>query len=114
MIYAIQWDSNALSGKGQIQWVEMKPYSFLLKQNNQYYTIKPEFYSNGQFQPLTLEGGTTPNENDYENFGFEDVNDLLIPQNSKAINGVDKGVLEEGKYFEIELDNDVKKINNIE
>ena len=50
MIYAIQWDSNALSGKGQIQWVEMKsPYKFLLKQNNQYYTIKPEYYSDGKF-----------------------------------------------------------------
>ena len=80
MIYAIQWDSNALNGKGQIQWIKMKsPYKFLIKQNNQYYTIKSEHYQNGQFQPLTLEGGTTPNENDYESFGFEYVNDLLKP-----------------------------------
>lgn len=80
MIYAIQWDSNALSGKGQSQWIGMKnPYKILLKQNNQYHTIKPEFYSGGQFQPLTLEGGEQPNETDYENFGFKDVNDLLIP-----------------------------------
>ncbi|WP_096635803.1 discoidin domain-containing protein [Clostridium cochlearium] len=55
------------------------PNKFLLKQNNQYYTIKPEYYSNGQFQPLTLEGGEQPNENDYEKFGSDDVNDLLKP-----------------------------------
>lgn len=79
MIYAIQWDSNALNGKGQIQWIKMESYKFLLKQNNQYHTIKPEYYSNGQFQPLTLEGGEQPNENDYESFGFDDVNDLLMP-----------------------------------
>ena len=54
-------------------------YEFLIKQNNQYYTIKPEYYQNGQFQPLTLEGGEQPNEADYESFGFDDVNDLLIP-----------------------------------
>jgi len=79
MIYAIQWDSNALDGKGQIQWIKIKLYKFLIKQNNQYYAIKPEYYSDGQFQPLTLEGGEQPNENDYEKFGSDDVNDLLTP-----------------------------------
>ncbi|MBU5268877.1 hypothetical protein [Clostridium cochlearium] len=80
MIYAIQWNSNALNGKGQVQWIKMKsPYKFLIKQNNQYYAIKPEFYQDGQFQPLTLEGREQPNENDYKNFGFEYVNDLLTP-----------------------------------
>lgn len=79
MIYAIQWDSNALGGKGQIQWVEVEIDKFLLKQKNNYYTIKPEYYASGQFQPLILEGGEQPNENDYESFGFEDVNDLLTP-----------------------------------
>lgn len=88
-----------------------RDYKFLLKQNNQYYTIKPEYYSNGQFQPLTLEGGAQPNENDYESFGFEDVNDLLASQNTKTIQGIDMGILGEGKYFEVELDNEIKKIN---
>ena len=68
---------NSLYGiySGEHAW---KPFVYLLKQNNQYYTIKPEYYSNGQFQPLALEGGEQPNEIDYENFGFDDVNDLLI------------------------------------
>jgi len=79
MIYAIQWDSNTLSGKGQVQWIDCKSDKFLLKQNSQYYTIKSEYYSNGQFQPLTLEGGEQPNENDYESFGLDDLNDLLVP-----------------------------------
>ncbi|OOO66787.1 hypothetical protein BS638_06580 [Clostridium tepidum] len=61
---------------GIYKWLINK---FLIKQNNQYYTIKPEYYSNGQFQPLTLEGGEQPNEADYENFGFNNVNDLLMP-----------------------------------
>jgi len=87
---------------------------FLIKQNNQYYTIKPEFYQNGQFQSLTLEGGEQPNENDYENFGFDDLNDLLIPQNKKTVQGIDKGELGEGKCFEVSLDNGIKKVNNIE
>lgn len=95
-------------------WFEKEPYKVLLKQNNEYYTIKPEYYQNGQFQPLTLEGGEQPNENDYENFGFDDVNDLLISQNTKTVQGVDKGGLGEGKYFEVELDNEIKKVNNIE
>lgn len=93
---------------------EKSPYKFLIKQNNQYYTIKPEYYSDGKFQPLTLEGGEQPNENDYENFGFDDVNDLLTSQNTKVIQGTDMGVLGEGKYFEVELDNEIKKVNNIE
>lgn len=50
---------------------------FLIKQNNQYYSIKPEFYTNGNYSPLTLTSGNTyPNNNDYNNNGFDDVSAL--------------------------------------
>lgn len=72
--YGIQWDSNALSGVGKIQWIQMLPPSkFLIKQNEQYYSIKPEFYADGNFTPLTLNGGTNPNSDDYSTFGFDDI-----------------------------------------
>ena len=111
-VYRIENNINNVGVySGQYSWVVNE---FLLKQNNQYYTIKPEFYSGGKFQPLTLEGGEQPNEIDYENFGFDDANDLLVPQDTKVIQGIDKGELGGGKYFEVELDNEMKKINNIE
>jgi hypothetical protein len=72
--YGIQWDSSALSGAGKIQWIQMLPPSkFLIKQGEQYYSIKPEFYVDGNFTPLTLSGGINPNSDDYNNFGFENI-----------------------------------------
>lgn len=79
--YGIQWDSNALSGAGQISWIITKaPNKFLIKQNNQYYSIKPEFYDNTTshgFTPLSLTSGNAyPNADDYNNNGFDDVSAL--------------------------------------
>lgn len=75
--YAIQWDVNALSGAGQIQWIQLKPpQKYFIKQNNQYYTIKSEFYDEAtshNFTPLTLNGGATPNKIDFDTFGFDDL-----------------------------------------
>lgn len=51
-------------------------YKFLIKQSKQYYTIKSEFYSNYTYNSLNLEGEATPNDSDYENFGFSNINDL--------------------------------------
>lgn len=46
---------------------------FLIKQEEKYYTLKSEYYSNGKFTPLTLSGGTVPNQQDYNNFGFDSI-----------------------------------------
>ncbi len=35
------------------EWYLERLNNFLIKQNNQYYSIKPEFYSNGNYSPLT-------------------------------------------------------------
>ncbi|MFC0903932.1 hypothetical protein ACFHWD_04400 [Clostridium sp. MT-14] len=52
---------------------------YLIKQNDQYYNINSENYQNGAFIPLTLTGGNTPNEDDYNNLGFDNINDLCVP-----------------------------------
>lgn len=78
---------------------QLKPYNpifgkYLIKQNNQYYSIKPEFYQDGQFTPLVLSGGDKPNDDDYNNQGFDDVNilctDMTIGEETfKPIDKVD-------------------------
>ncbi|MFC0903900.1 cell adhesion protein [Clostridium sp. MT-14] len=58
---------------------ELKPYNlfkYLIKQQDKYYSIKPEFYQDGQFTPLTLSDGDKPNDDDYNNQGFDDINTL--------------------------------------
>lgn len=52
---------------------------FLLKKDNNYYTLKDTSYYdnvNHVFVPLTLSGGSAPNESDIDNFGFD--NPLLM------------------------------------
>ena len=93
--YGIQWDANALSGVGQVSWIiTTPPFKYLIKQNSQYYSIKPEFYQDGQFTPLVLSGGDKPNDDDYNNQGFDDVNilctDMTIGEETfKPIDKVD-------------------------
>lgn len=92
---------------------ELKYY--LLKQNNQYYTIKSEFYKNGNYESITeLEGKEILNQTDFETFGIDDLNLLTKTIDTEVANGIDKGSLKSGKYFEIKLNNNFKKINDID
>lgn len=112
--YGIQWDSNALSGVGQVSWIiTAPPFKYLIKQNNQYYSIKPEFYNNGQFTPLILSGGDKPNDDDYNNQGFDDINNLCTKYNTE--NYMSSGeVLENGKLFTFDVSDNFKNVNSIE
>lgn len=51
---------------------------FLIKQGNNYYSIKPEYYDTNatNFAPLELAGNLIPNKTDIENYGFNNLNDL--------------------------------------
>lgn len=80
--------------KGIARWTTnftppVSPYCkdiFLIKQNNNYYTINSTNYDNittHNFIPLTLTGGIIPNKSDIETFGFTDLNALT---NSMTIN----------------------------
>ena len=47
---------------------------YLIKQNEQYYSIKSDYYdaiTAHNYTPLTLEGGTIPNSTDIDAFGFD-------------------------------------------
>mgnify|MGYP002347533338 CR=1 FL=1 len=68
-------NSTAALGIGELQMFAA-PNKFLIKQGTSYYSIKPEFYNNGQFTPLILSGGDKPNDDDYNNQGFDDINTL--------------------------------------
>ncbi|WP_409068812.1 hypothetical protein ACFLKB_17350 [Clostridium sp. FAM 1755] len=86
---------------------------FLIKQNDQYYTIKSEFYKNGNYESITeLEGKEILNQTDFGTFGIDDLNLLTKTIDTQVINGIDKGGLDSGKYFEFGLNNDIKKISN--
>nr|WP_242568059.1 hypothetical protein [Clostridium botulinum] len=90
-----------------------KPNKFLLKQNDQYYTIKSEFYKNGNYEPIIeLEGEEILTQADFETYGIDDLNLLTKVIDTQVINGIDRGGLDSGKYFEFGLNNDIKKISN--
>jgi hypothetical protein len=62
------------------------PIKYLIKQNNNYYTITSISYdsiTNHNFIPLTLNGGVIPNKSDIETFGF---NNLNLLTNNMTVN----------------------------
>lgn len=87
---------------------------YLIKQDSNYYTVKTKFYQNGQYKPLTLEGGTTPNNSDFLNNGFEDLNDLILNEYKEGIIKSAAIDLGEGKMFEFNIDSEFNHINKIE
>ncbi|WPC42978.1 hypothetical protein [Clostridium sp. JS66] len=89
-----------------------KPEKFLIKQGTSYYSIKPEFYGQAGFSPLTLEGGTQPNDNDYINNGFDDIGILTNTLSTGQVNSTST-TLGSGKYFKFNLDSTFKSVNNI-
>lgn len=88
-------------------------YKILLKQNDNYYTIKSEFYRNGQYQPLLLEDGVTTNGNEFINKGFDNLNLLTTKYDKNSEVAVSKSIMGEGKYFEVEFSNDFKRVNSV-
>lgn len=92
---------------------ELKYY--LLEQNNKYYTIKSEFYKNGNYKSITeLEGKEILTENDFETYGIDDLNSLTKTIDTQDVKGTDKGSLGNGKLFEIPFSNDFLNISEVE
>ncbi|MBU3205114.1 SPRY domain-containing protein [Clostridium algidicarnis] len=84
---------------------QMSLNKFMIKQNNQYYSIKSELYSDSKFQPITeLQVKPALSKADYDNFGIEDLN--LLTQNmtvgTETFRPIDKftGEIEIYKYTE--------------
>jgi hypothetical protein len=88
-------------------------YKYLIKQADKYYSIKPEFYQNGQFSPITLAGGEIPNDDDFNNNGIDDINDLCTKYNIEKYTSSGE-VLGDGKLFTFDIPNNMKNINNVD
>ncbi|ACO86680.1 SPRY domain-containing protein [Clostridium botulinum] len=87
---------------------------FLIKQKSNYYTIKSEFYKNGQVVPINkLEGKETLTKTDFEAYGIDDLNLLTKPMDAQDVKGTDKGSLGNGKLFEILFSNDFLSIGEV-
>lgn len=76
---------------------------FLIKQGSDYYTIKPEFYSNNKYLPLTLSGLTIPDIGDFTEFGFSNLEELISEEESFLLEMEDKGVEGEGHIHRINI-----------
>ncbi|GAA0083006.1 hypothetical protein [Clostridium sp. CTA-6] len=100
-----------------IHTIEMyfnKKNKYLLGQNDQYYTIKSDFYKNGNYEPITqLEGKEILEQSDFETYGIDDLNLLTKTIDTQIINGVNKGNLSNGKLFEIPFNNDFMNISEV-
>ncbi|AAO35691.1 LamG domain-containing protein [Clostridium tetani] len=71
------------------EWVEDSPsiycYKYLIKQDSNYYSIKPEYIQEEVFKSLILDGGKKPNRDDFNKYGFNNLNDLLIEYNLEKL-----------------------------
>lgn len=71
------YSTNILAGA--ISGLDLTTIKYLIKQNLNYYNINSANYdaiTTHNFSPLTLTGGTTPNKNDIDTFGFNDLSAL--------------------------------------
>lgn len=96
----IVYDSSPNKLNGNIynsEWVIADLYmgdddSYLIKQNNDFYSIDSRYYLNGQFIKLPLEGGLAPNVNDFKNLGFDNISIITkeITINNEIFKPIDK------------------------
>lgn len=82
------------AGNGSIKITLIALDKLLLKKDSQYYSILPQFYDSTlhQYLPLTLEGGTIPNLNDINKYGFDNIDQLItsITKESDTFLPIDK------------------------
>ncbi|WP_125154423.1 cell adhesion protein [Clostridium rectalis] len=98
---------------------ELKPYNpdlnkFLIKQKSDYYSIKSEFYKNGNYVPIKeLRDKDILTQNDFKNYGVNNINTIFETINTRSVKGIKKGELGEGKYFEFNLNNDFMSMSEV-
>ena len=93
---------------------ELKPYNekilpkYLIKQNNQYYTLQ----ENGSLYLLGVPEDNTQLENWFNNYGISNINDLCTKYNIEQY--ISSGeALDEGKLFTFNIPDIMKNINNV-
>ncbi|NFV45593.1 cell adhesion protein, partial [Clostridium botulinum] len=108
------FDAIDIDENGELKPYNPNLYKYLIKQNNNYYTIKSEFYKNGNYESITeLEGKEILNQTDFGTFGIDDLNLLTETINTQVVNGIDEGNLGNGKLFEIYFSNDFMSISEV-
>ncbi|NFC72970.1 cell adhesion protein [Clostridium botulinum] len=108
------FDAIDIDKNGELKPYNPNLYKYLIKQNNNYYTIKSEFHKNGNYESITeLEGKEILNQTDFETFGIDDLNLLTETINTQVVNGIDEGNLGNGKLFEIYFSNDFMSISEV-
>ena len=93
-------NGNFAGGEYPKLWFEVRPsIKYLIKQGSNYNTIKSEFYENGKYSPLILEGGLTPVISDFENYGFESLEELTSTEDRFLLDMEGGSVVGEGKTY---------------
>ncbi|MHB9924547.1 discoidin domain-containing protein [Clostridium botulinum] len=104
--------SGSSYGIGEIELYSI--YRYLIKQNDQYYTIKSDFYKNGNYESIPeLEGKKILTETDFETYGIDDLNLLTKNIDTQVVDGIDKGSLGGGKMFEISFNNNFMSTSEV-
>ncbi|HID0767957.1 TPA: cell adhesion protein [Clostridium botulinum] len=107
-------DSIDIDESGILKPYNPNFYKYLLYQDNQYYTIKSDFYKNGNYESIPeLEEKEILTQNDFETYGVNDLNLLTKTIDTQVINSIDKGNLGNGKLFEIPFGNDFMSISEV-
>lgn len=97
---------------GNLAWKSIRSF-FLIEQNSKYYSINPEYYKDEQYQSLSLKSEEYPNNNDFNKYGFNNLNELLKEYKKSNIksSGSDLGF---GKVFSFKIDDNFKCVSNLE
>lgn len=112
--YGMVFDAVDIDQNEELKQYNPNLYKYLIKQNNQYYTIKSDFYKNGNYEFITeLEGKEILTQADFETYGIDDLNLLTKTIDTQVVKGINKGNLGVGKYFEMSFGNDFININEV-
>ncbi|WP_434290330.1 hypothetical protein [Clostridium botulinum] len=105
------FDAIDIDKNGELKPYNPNLYKYLIKQNNNHYTIKSEFYKNGNYESITeLDGKEILNQTDFQAYGIDNLNSLTKIIDTQIVSGIDKGALDNGKLFEFSLNNEIEKI----
>lgn len=93
--------------------ISYQDFYHLIKQSDKFYSIKPEYYEGGAFKPITLSSGDYPIKSDFDENGFDNLNDLLRERSEGSISSKSTS-LDSGKIFSFDFGSDFKSIVKIE
>lgn len=103
MIYGIQWNANADSGVGKIEYIKTTIIKYLIQNNQNLYSINNSFYPVGQ----------TPTKELFEKFGTYDLAPLTQTFNKNNILLQDDGTVGVGKQFSCDLSSEMLSLNGM-